>query len=569
MDRGCGASIRDELADLTRLRACCVELGNDLLAAELDNLSQRIAEGRFYVACVGQFKRGKSTLLNALVGMRVLPEAVVPLTSALTVLRYGPSPAARVRLRGEDWTSIALDDLRAFVTEEGNPENAKGVEAVEVFLPSDLLSGGMCLVDTPGIGSSLAGNTSVTRSFVPHIDAALVVLGADPPITGEELQLVADLSTHLRDFVFVINKVDRLSDREASEACEYIARTVSKRLGGQPITLHRVSATERLEGRGPQRDWEAMTSALRLIAQRSGRELVRAAHARGRARVATMLLGEIDENVHALLAPVAESEARVDRLRESLAGSEQALRDVGYLLKAEQERIYQRLTEQQSRFLERALPAAQQALESQLAQASEPRLRLRRRAFDLARDIARQWLDRWLDEEQPAAEQLYREGSRRFVELGNELLDKLVEPGTPGVSKLDPELGFRVRSRLYYTELMRLDPGPASWVRDVFRTRESTLRAVGRDGGRYIGRLLETNASRIVGDLNERVLASRQQLEAQIRQTLRTAMQSAERTLERARATQAAGADAVRQAVARLQALRAEVIALSGIQDAA
>jgi len=340
-------------------------------------------------------------------------------------------------------------------------------------------------------------------------------------------------------------------------------------LGGQPITLHRVSATERLEGRGPQRDWEAMTSALRLIAQRSGRELVRAAHARGRARVATMLLGEIDENVHALLAPVAESEARVDRLRESLAGSEQALRDVGYLLKAEQERIYQRLTEQQRRFLERALPAAQQALESQLAQASEPRLRLRRRAFDLARDIARQWLDRWLDEEQPAAEQLYREGSRRFVELGNELLDKLVEPGTPGVSKLDPELGFRVRSRLYYTELMRLDPGPASWVRDVFRTRESTLRAVGRDGGRYIGRLLETNASRIVGDLNDRVLASRQQLEAQIRQTLRTAMQSAERTLERARATQAAGADAVRQAVARLQALRAEVIALSGIQDAA
>jgi len=56
--------------------------------------------------------------------------------------------------------------------------NKIGVEAVEVFVPSPLLSSGMCLVDTPGIGSVFAGNTMTTREFVPHVDAAIVVLGA-------------------------------------------------------------------------------------------------------------------------------------------------------------------------------------------------------------------------------------------------------------------------------------------------------------------------------------------------------------------------------------------------------
>ncbi len=572
MNQGCGERTTDEAAALERLGKCCAELGNAALASDVDELSKRTSEGRFYVACVGQFKRGKSTLLNALVGTRVLPEGVIPLTSAVTVLRFGRSLTARVRLHGQDWTPIDVHELRAFVTEEQNPENQKGVEAAEIFVPNELLAGGMCLVDTPGIGSSFTGNTKVTWSFVPHVDAALVVLGADPPITADELQLVTDLAKHLHDFVFVMNKADRLSDNEGSEAATFISRTLETRLGRQTIKLHQVSAAQRLEGRGPPRDWEEMVRALRRIADKSGRQLVQAALVRGRDRIASALLREIEVNRQALLAPVAESEARVQRLRESLAGAEQALRDLGHLLKAEQERLYERLTDQQTRFVERALPAAKQDLERMLAQATEPRLRLRRRGFDMARDIARAWLDRWLDEEQPAAEQLYRDAAHRFVELGNELLGRLMEPdmtGTAGATALDPEAGFRVRSRLYYTDLMTLDPGPGSWIPDLFRGRDATLRAVASDGASYMDRLLETNSSRIVGDLNERVLESRRQLETQIRKALRAAMEGAERALDRARATQAAGSEAVALEVQRLERLREEVLASCSAREAA
>jgi hypothetical protein len=60
----------------------------------------------------------------------------------------------------------------------------------------------MCLVDTPGLGSVFAGNTAATQAFVPHIDAAIIVIGTDPPLSGEELELVKTVShdVHERNF---------------------------------------------------------------------------------------------------------------------------------------------------------------------------------------------------------------------------------------------------------------------------------------------------------------------------------------------------------------------------------
>jgi ABC-type uncharacterized transport system ATPase component len=70
-----------KLRELGRLAA---ELGAESAAEEAAALAERIAEGRFHVACVGQFKRGKSTLLNALVGAPILPSGVVPVTAVVT-----------------------------------------------------------------------------------------------------------------------------------------------------------------------------------------------------------------------------------------------------------------------------------------------------------------------------------------------------------------------------------------------------------------------------------------------------------------------------------------------------
>ncbi len=81
---------------LDRMATMAEQLGEGSLSAEVRQLVARIKEGRFFVACVGQFKRGKSTLLDAFVGEPILPTGVVPVTTVPTVLRYGDTRTARV-----------------------------------------------------------------------------------------------------------------------------------------------------------------------------------------------------------------------------------------------------------------------------------------------------------------------------------------------------------------------------------------------------------------------------------------------------------------------------------------
>ena len=115
------------LADFERLAR---EAGAVELAGEAAAVAERLREGRFYVACVGQFKRGKSTLINALIGDAVLPVGVVPVTAAVTVVRFGERVAARVRFGERDWEDCDPRALATYVAEEQNPGNEKGVAGV-------------------------------------------------------------------------------------------------------------------------------------------------------------------------------------------------------------------------------------------------------------------------------------------------------------------------------------------------------------------------------------------------------------------------------------------------------
>ncbi len=100
----------------------------------------------------------------------------------------------------------------------------------------------------------------------------------------------------------------------------------------------------------------------------------------------------------------------------------------------------------------------------------------------------------------------------------------------PSAGALGPEVGFRARSRLFYTELLPLvQPTPVERLLDLLRPRASALRATGRDAGRYLEELLAFNSTRIQNDLDERVLESRRQLEAEIHSRLRDVYASAER----------------------------------------
>jgi Dynamin family len=120
---------------------------------QLTALLDRLDAARLRVLVTGEAKRGKSTLINALLGRPVLPAGVTPLTAVTTTVRYGDDARAEVLFldgHEEEHPLTALVDL---VTERGNSRNRRGIAGVTVYLSAPVLAGGAELVDTPGTGS--------------------------------------------------------------------------------------------------------------------------------------------------------------------------------------------------------------------------------------------------------------------------------------------------------------------------------------------------------------------------------------------------------------------------------
>jgi GTP-binding protein EngB required for normal cell division len=557
---------------LSRIAAMANELGAEQIAVEAADLAQRVAEGRFYIACVGQFKRGKSTLLDALVGEPILPTGIIPVTAVPTVVRFGERRGARVRRNSGQWAWIDPEDLQEFVSEERNPENTKGVDGVEVFVPSALLASGMCLVDTPGLGSVFAANTAATRAFIPHIDAAVVVVGADPPIAGEELALVEAVSHHVSHILVVVNKADRVTETELNTASAFTAKMLESRLRRPVEAIYAVSAIERLERRGPERDWEKFIAALSRFTYESGGELSRRAGQRGLQRYSEQLLAIVREERVTMLRPIEESERRVRAMRQTISDAERSMHELGYLFTAEQHRISDLFLGRRKQFLNATLPAAQAELKSGLQDL--PRgfgPSYRSATQQLVREIGRKHVEPWLAQEEAYAEDIYRQTAQRFVNFANQFLKRLANAGLPELSQmphaLDAERGFRLKSQFsFYHQTGLSQQIVFQLISDIVRGLLGAYGGFKKDAETYLEALLEVNSTRVQSDINERVLESRHWLEADIRGLLRSVSHVAEKALEHARAAQASGSAAVRSALARLAALETE---LAGLLDAA
>ena len=559
----------DGATRLLRLAGLAQELGAEPVAEEARELAARVSEGRFYVACVGQFKRGKSTLLNALVGHAVVPTGFVPVTAVPTVIRFGDALHARVRMRDGAWRDVAMPDLKEYVTEELNPENKKAVDGAEVFVPSSLLRSGMCFVDTPGLGSVFTGNTATTQAFIPHIDAALVVVGADPPIAGEELTLVEAIGKQVQDLILVINKADRTSVPERAAAAKFTREVLGKRLRRPMGEVLEVSAAERMENRGPLRDWEKLLASLHHLVEGSGRNLVRAACDRGLQRLREQLLAIISEDRDALQRPIEESERRIGLMKETINEAERTMHELSFLFMAELQRISDLFVERHRRFFRSAWTESETEFGEGL-----PSVPVgfgpyyRRRVMHLAHGISRRKVMPWLKLEQEEGERQYGAVALRFVEMGNNFLKTLADAGLSELTRmphgLDPEKGFRVRSRFTFEDFIGTaqPPSPLRWLADVVLPFVGGRKLITSDAREFLRHLLEVNSSRVQNDVLNRIQESRARLEVEIRKLLHEISRIAEQALDRARKVKEEGSPAVQSAIERLNRLERDVSVL-------
>ncbi len=548
---------------LERLAAIASKAGVPQIAENARTLAARVAEGRFYLACLGQFKRGKSSLLDALLGEMILPIGVVPVTALPTVVRYGHERSARV-LIGEEWREISIDDLPSYVSEEENPANEKRVLAVEVFVPGELLATGMCLVDTPGLGSVFEASTATTYEFVPHIDAALVVLGADPPISGEELSLVTSISREVDNVLFVLNKADKVSATDVAIAKRFACRILGDRLG-RPVEIYEISAKEALEGNRETREWQAFAAALDHMVSVSGRRLVWLAQQRGATRLTNWLLSTIEQERRALTEPLAETQSRINALTEYIGESEQSIRDLGLLFLGEQQRLTQSLEARRKKFMAETLPQSRERLVGRLRASPLNGMSMRTFAMQAALDIAREEVHPWLSAEQEIVNDDYAALIDRFTTLANQFLGRLAADGAPFLSHVAesiPEGGnLSSRSTFQFHSLLHVGR-PASPLRhaaDILLAAFGQSRLILRDAEEFLVHLLDVNTSRVQRDLENRLAIARQDLEAAVRRALVTARDVASQTLERVRETTDAGQPAVEARLAEFADLETEL----------
>jgi GTPase SAR1 family protein len=239
------------LADQLRLIREALKLSGRMdREHECEELMVKLAEDRFTLVVLGQYNRGKSSLMNAIIGKEILPTGVLPLTSAITTLKYGPVERMVIsRLNSNFSEELPVSSLTDFVTENKNPGNQKKVKTVYVELPVPFLRCGIEFVDTPGIGSSISANSLTTYSFLPECDAVVFTTSIDTPMTSLEVQFLNDIREYVNKIFLVVNKIDLLEDDERGKVLEYISEIIKREIGNDKLKIFPVSALLALSAR--------------------------------------------------------------------------------------------------------------------------------------------------------------------------------------------------------------------------------------------------------------------------------------------------------------------------------
>jgi hypothetical protein len=347
------------LAALTELSA----LGGDDDRATLGTLCDRLDQGRLRVLIAGEAKRGKSTLVNALLGRPVLPMGVTPLTALATTIRYGQDEGATAVFRGGRTERFPLSALEDLVTERGNPGNRRNLASVTAVVDAPILVRGVELVDTPGTGSVYAHNTAAAEEALGTMDAAVFVLTADPPVSASERELMTQVAGLSVTMFVVLNKADylvgygtgppgtaapnltgRTWDRaggngssEFAEALEFTAR-VTGGVAGWPVHVYPLSARAALDG-ATDPGFAAFTVDFSTYLDQGRAADLRLSVATQARRMTQSLLDEVVLARHAAQVRTGSAAERVAEFTARLAAVDARRQDAADLAQAESARL--------------------------------------------------------------------------------------------------------------------------------------------------------------------------------------------------------------------------------------
>ncbi|MBK1987636.1 dynamin family protein [Sphaerospermopsis aphanizomenoides BCCUSP55] len=222
---------RTLIDDLTKLRGYSEKLKLNKSVELIDEVLNRIAERTFSVAIVGEFKRGKSTFINALLGKEILPSDILPCSATLNRVTYGVTPSVKIIFKNGREEQIPIDNLTNYVTKL-TPESelkAESIKEAVVSYPIPYCQNSIEVIDTPGLNDD-QNMTEVTLSVLPQVDAAIMIILAQAPFSEFERDLLENklLTNDLGRVIFVVNVWDNYTPEQAERVLQNVKARIEK-----------------------------------------------------------------------------------------------------------------------------------------------------------------------------------------------------------------------------------------------------------------------------------------------------------------------------------------------------
>lgn len=308
---------------LRTVRSICDQMQVLSLRRQIEACEGLLAENPpIDVAVLGQFKAGKSSFINSLIGKPILPVGVIPVTTVITRLQYGHKERAVIRTFDGKEFDIALKDLDQYTSEAKNPSNEKNVEMVDIQLPELEDYSGLRIVDTPGLGSVFKYHMETSEQWLPEVGAALLAISADRPLSDNDLQLIQELLQHTPKIILLLTKADLLTEEQQSEVIRFFEDTLKKELNREfPVYLYSTkTSTEKFRHRleaellfklAANRDFE-----FKKILQYKTQSLIRSCL--GYLEIALKTAMQADMDREELRKQILDERVNYDHIREEL-----------------------------------------------------------------------------------------------------------------------------------------------------------------------------------------------------------------------------------------------------------
>ncbi len=227
--------------NLQKLHDVCMDLNMQETAAALERSDAKMKGHKFAIGILGEFKRGKSTVINALLGREIMPSDILPTSATMNRVTYGLNPGAQIHMRSGEVENIAVDQLIDYVTKL-DAEKAAMAELVEeaiVFYPCKFCKDGVDIVDTPGLNDD-GRMDKVVEEVIPKLDAVVMVIVPDSPLSMSESAFIRTklMTSDIGRLIFLVNKMDCVRKRDRQRVLDSIRVRIEESILGKMKEIH-------------------------------------------------------------------------------------------------------------------------------------------------------------------------------------------------------------------------------------------------------------------------------------------------------------------------------------------